>query len=283
MYSLEYPAAKVGDPLALLSTALGGTSIPAGMKWGLRRMYRRYVSARGAACAIPSNQPLKAAYGASLRAAYKQTYEGKPLEWLRTTLQAIAGNRCPSCGGTRPVELDHHLAQTPFPEYAIFPLNLVAMCGPCNKRKSASGGSNIAKAFLHPYLDAIPRVPFFAANVTRTNGTYDVTFTFLPIAISDPLLAERMKHQLERIKINKALCAEVGELLVELAYRIDTEIVDPNGGVIDPTVIATYLEKNADRIERQHRVGFWQAIMSRALATDLVFCSGGYRDLVRHT
>ena len=81
----------------------------------------------------------------------------------------------------------------------------------------------------------------------------------------------------------RALSAEVGELLVELAYRIDTEIVDPNGGVIDPTVIATYLQKNADRIERQHRVGFWQAIMSRALATDLVFCSGGYRDLVRHT
>jgi len=280
MYSLEYPAAEIGDPFALLSTALNGP-LPVGMKYSLRRIYRRYIAAGGAGCLIPPNQPFRAAYGPTLRAAYKQTHEGKSLEWVRTKLQAVAGNRCPSCGGARPVEIDHHLAQAPFPEYAIFPLNLVAICGPCNKRKSAGRHTNIANAFIHPYFDAVPKVAFFSATVTRTSGTYNVTFTFVPAAIGDAMLRRRMRHQLERIKINKALSSEVGELLVELALRIDSEIVEPNGNVIVPPVIATYLRKNADRIERQHRVGFWQAIMSRALADDAAFCSGGYRDLIR--
>lgn len=216
----------------------------------------------------------------SLRAAYKKTYEDKPLYWLRTELLAVAGNRCPSCGGARPVQLDHHLAQTPFPEFAIFPLNLVAMCGPCNQHKSASTGKTVATAFIHPYLDQIPAVSFLTPTVTRANGSYVVSFAFAPAAIADAVLAKRMARQLERVDFNKALLTEVGELLSELALRIEREIVDLNGGLVDQPLIEAYLLGNADRIEEQHRVGFWQAIMSRALAADASFCSGGYRDLL---
>lgn len=279
MYTLLYPEKKVGDPFAVLKSALG-TTVPKPMEKKLRALYLAYSIGKGAACNITEDVPSRITYGAMLRVAYKKTYEGKQLYWLRTELLAVAGNRCPSCGGARPVTLDHHLAQTPFPEFAILPLNLVAMCGPCNQHKSASTGKTIATAFIHPYLDQIPTVSFFTPTVERANGSYTVSFAFTPTAIPDTVLAGRMARQLKRVDFNKALLPEVGELLNELALRIEDEIVQPNDGVIDQAVIEAYLHANAARIEKQHRVGFWQAIMSRALANDAGFCSGGYRDLL---
>jgi len=246
----------------------------------LRPLYLAYFNGKGAGCNITEDKPFRDKYGAKLRVAYKKTYEGKELYWLRTALQSVAGNRCPSCGGARPVTLDHHLAQTPFPEFAIFPLNLVAMCGPCNQRKSATTGKTIATSFIHPYLDNIPAVSFFTATVARADGSYTVSFAFTSADIPDVVLAKRMQRQLDRVDFNKALLPEVGELLNELALRIEHEIVKPNANVINQAVIEAYLNANAARIEKQHRVGFWQAIMSRALANDAGFCSGGYRDLL---
>jgi hypothetical protein len=279
MYTLRYPEEKVGDPFAVLKSGLGA-DVPKPMEQKLCRLYSAYSVARGARCQITADKPFRLKYGGKLRAAYKKTYEDKPLFWLRTELLAVAGNRCPSCGGARPVTLDHHLAQTPFPEFAIYPLNLVAMCGPCNQHKSASTGKTIATAFIHPYLDQIPTVSFLTPTVTRANGSYTVSFAFTPAEIPDAVLAGRMARQLKRVDFNKALLPEVGELLNELALRIGREIVQPNGGVIDQPLIQAYLDANADRIEEQHRVGFWQAIMSRGLANDAGFCLGGYRDLL---
>lgn len=279
MYTLRYPGDKVGDPFDVLKDGLGA-AVPKAMERPLRQLYLRYKSGAGAACNMTENKSFRIKYGADLRAAYKKTYKDKALYWLRTALLAVAGNRCPSCGGARPVQLDHHLAQKPFPEFAILPLNLVAMCGPCNQHKSASTGKTIATAFVHPYLDQIPAVVFYTPTVTRKDGSYTVSFAFSPAAIPDAVLAKRMERQLKRVDFNHALLPEVSELLNELALRIDLEIVQPSGGVIDQPLVEDYLRRNADRIELQHRVGFWQAIMSRALAADASFCSGGYRDLL---
>lgn len=279
MYTLRYPDDKVGDPLDVLKAGLG-TAVPKAMKKQLQLLYLRYEAGAGAACNMAENKAFRIEHGADLRAAYKKTYEDKPLYWLRTALLAVAGNRCPSCGGARPVQLDHHLAQSPFPEFAILPLNLVAMCGPCNQHKSATTGKTISTAFIHPYLDQIPAVAFYTPTVTRMDGSYSVSFEFLPATIPDAVLATRMGRQLKRVDFNKALLPEVGELLNELALRIEIDIVQVNGGVIDQPLIEDFLRRNADRIELQHRVGFWQAIMSRALAADVSFCSGGYRDLL---
>lgn len=279
MYTLRYPHDKVGDPFDVLKAGLGKAA-PKPMEAVLRTLYLDYWLGREAGCNITANKPFRVKYGATLRTAYKKTYEGKALFGLRTELLAVAGNRCPSCGAARPVQLDHHLAQTPFPEFAIFPLNLVAMCPPCNQRKSATTGKTIASAFVHPYLDQIPAVSFLTPTVTRAAGSYTVSFAFLPAAIPDAVLAKRMARQLEKVDFNRALLPEVGELLAELALRLETEVVAPNGGNVDQPLIEDYLRRNADRIELQHRVGFWQAIMSRALAAEASFCSGGYRDLL---
>lgn len=279
MYTLRYPNEKVGDAFDVLSSALR-SDVPTDMKKKLMPLYNAYSAENGVGCNMKSAKKFRLKYGATLKGAYINTYKDKPLFWLRKELRAVAGNRCPSCGGARPVTLDHHLAQEPFPEFAILPLNLVAMCGPCNQKKSASTGKTIATSFIHPYLDEIPKVKFFEATVLRKDGTYTVDFAFTSENIQDGVLADRMSRQLNKVDFNESLLPEVGELLAEWALRIEDEIVEPNKGKVNQELIKSYLNKNATRIEKQHRVGFWQAIMSRALANDAEFCSGGFRDLL---
>ena len=134
MYTLRYPHEKVGDPFDVLKSGLGA-DVPAAMEKELRPLYLAYSKGKGLGCNMKAARLFRLKYGAVLRTAYKNTYKDKSLFWLRRALQSVAGNRCPSCGGARPVTLDHHLAQKPFPEFAAFPLHLVAMRDPCNRRK----------------------------------------------------------------------------------------------------------------------------------------------------
>ncbi|SEH12643.1 hypothetical protein SAMN05428974_0526 [Sphingopyxis sp. YR583] len=276
MHSLTYPIEKAGCPVAILRDTLGDKLSQAEMR-KLGRLYLLYVKKRGLACRLKASTAFAGAQGDWLRSAYKATYKDKPLEWLRTALLAVAGNRCPSCGGTRPVELDHHLPKSEYAEYSVFPINLAAICGPCNKSKLAKVGATVETSFLHPYLDRIPEVAFLDAATHRSNGSYLLRFAFTGGAVTDPLLALRMKNQFGQIDMDASLAAEITELLSELACRFEDELEDPAGTPASPELVRAYLERSAKRVERQHRVGFWQAIMLRALANDASFCGGGYR------
>lgn len=70
-------------------------------------------------------------------------------------LLMMPGTKCPYCGGNGEIEnLDHFLPKVHFPQFAIFPYNLVPSCLRCNQ-----GGDKAAfpkfpgEQFIHPYLD----------------------------------------------------------------------------------------------------------------------------------
>ena len=44
-------------------------------------------------------------------------------------------NKCPFCGVGRVSTLDHYLPKTKYPTYAVTPVNLVACCAECNKKR----------------------------------------------------------------------------------------------------------------------------------------------------
>lgn len=277
MHSLNYPITAAGCPLAILQAAVGNKLTSAEVR-ELGRRYLLYIRKGGVGCELKASTTFAGVKGDQLRLAYKATYKDKPLAWLRTALLAAAGNRCPSCGGSRPVELDHHLPKGKYAEYAIFPLNLAAICGPCNKSKLAKVGTTLATSYLHPYLDPLPKIVFLDASVARSGGSYRIRFAFRHGAVTPPLLEQRMAHQFGNIDMDGALAAEITELLSEIACKIEDELERPIGTPAEPDLVRTYLHRNAGRIERQHHVGFWQAVMSRALGDDMSFCEGGYRD-----
>lgn len=82
--------------------------------------------------------------------------ESKPE--TRTIYDAIlnvAKEDCPFCGGLgTPKNLDHFLPKAKFPQFSVFPSNLVPVCLDCNlDSKKTSYASTAEEQTLHPYFD----------------------------------------------------------------------------------------------------------------------------------
>lgn len=82
--------------------------------------------------------------------------ESKPN--TRTIYDAIlnsAKEDCPFCGGLgTPKNLDHFLPKAKFPQFSVFPSNLIPVCLDCNlDSKKTSYASTAEEQTLHPYFD----------------------------------------------------------------------------------------------------------------------------------
>lgn len=96
------------------------------------------------------------------------TVETEPMTALRgNLLKRIYVARCPFCGISESSTLDHYLPKERYPEFSVFPENLVPSCAVCNTRKRdriLETGTNV-RMFLHPCYDTIPDVAFLAVSV----------------------------------------------------------------------------------------------------------------------
>ncbi|EJB8411835.1 HNH endonuclease [Acinetobacter baumannii] len=66
-----------------------------------------------------------------------------------------AKEECPFCGGLGvPKNLDHFLPKTKFPQFSVFPINLIPACLDCNlDSKKVSYATSEDEQTIHPYLD----------------------------------------------------------------------------------------------------------------------------------
>ncbi len=103
----------------------------------------------------------------ALRHAF--TVETQPMTTLRgDLLKRIIVARCPFCGISESSTLDHYLPKEQYPEFAVFPKNLVPSCAVCNTRKRdriIDEGTDV-RMFLHPCFDTIPDIEFLTVRTT---------------------------------------------------------------------------------------------------------------------
>ncbi|PKN40500.1 MAG: endonuclease [Deltaproteobacteria bacterium HGW-Deltaproteobacteria-18] len=81
--------------------------------------------------------------------------QDKPARPIYDIIMASAKEKCPFCGGIgRPKNLDHYLPKAHFPQFSIFPLNLIPSCRDCNMDgKGHTFATCEEEHILHPYLD----------------------------------------------------------------------------------------------------------------------------------
>lgn len=94
--------------------------------------------------------------GAELNTIYTDFFskKPKPARSIYEDLMSAANEQCPFCGMGEPNSLDHFLPKGRFPQFSIFPSNLVPSCTKCNtdNKKSRFAG-NMDEQIIHPYLD----------------------------------------------------------------------------------------------------------------------------------
>ena len=92
-------------------------------------------------------------------------------------IRDVAGSVCPYCGINRPGTIDHFAPKERFPEFSVYPINLIQCCGECNTRKDEDLAENGNRLFLHAYLDTIPpQSKCLRAVIDWAGGS--ATFTF---------------------------------------------------------------------------------------------------------
>lgn len=84
---------------------------------------------------------------------------------------------CPFCMLGTPDELDHYLSKAEFPEYTLFPPNLIPCCSKCNEIKGKRlRDEQGRREFFHFYFDEMPKKPILLFDYYYTNGRIKTRF-----------------------------------------------------------------------------------------------------------
>jgi 5-methylcytosine-specific restriction endonuclease McrA len=203
------------------------------------------------------------------------TVETAPMTELRgDLLKRTSVARCPFCGISESSTLDHYLPKERYPEFSVFPKNLVPSCAVCNTRKRdriLDEGTNV-RMFLHPCYDVIPVTEFLTVRarleadalilsyrLTRPTGMALRTFKHLKSHFNELDLADRYRRMgLEHLGGQyPALRRAYGS--VENAERVAEKLLE---GAVD--------------FEEVSGPNYWLAKLYRALADNDDFCDGGF-------
>lgn len=209
----------------------------------------------------------------AMRHAYN--VETEPMIALRSELlKRISVARCPFCGIGETSTLDHYLPKEQYPEYSVFPSNLVPSCAVCNtlKRDLILDEKTNVRMFLHPCYDLIPNLEFLAVRtrmeadalilsyrLTRPAGMAPRTFQHLRAHFGKLNLADRYRRMgLEHL----------GEQYPSLrrAYGVSG----------DAERVAEKLIEKAQDFEEVSGPNYWLAKLYRSLASNADFCDGGF-------
>lgn len=116
---------------------------------------------------------------------------------------------CPICGIGRVSTLDHYLAKTLYPTFAITPTNLIPSCKDCNKSKGTSNINSISDMPFHPYYEDIDNIIWLKANIFIKDNTLVANYS-IDSAVKDisQQLYERLNNQLNTYDLKNAYAAQ---------------------------------------------------------------------------
>lgn len=173
-------------------------------------------------------------------------------------------NKCPYCGIDKPRTIDHYLPQSLFPEYSVFPQNLIPCCSNCNSKKGNRWIEEGSRIFINYYYDDLPYDKVFLnANIefTADKAVPKIKFSLLGKNISK-----------ENYELINSHFDKLG-LLDEYQSIIETEVSELRDNVLNNMDLSTEQHvNNANRsletFERLHGVNYWKAVLYRAIDED---------------
>lgn len=147
----------------------------------------------------------------------KNTGQDKVLVYMRNELMdPNLVDKCPYCSINKPSQLDHFMDKSKYGQLATCRLNLVPLCGPCNRLKHDKPYTG----FMHPYYPRVKRgIIFLKADCTIVRGRVSVAFSIDASALNDAALTARLTNQITEINLQSRLRKAVNEFLTHELLR----------------------------------------------------------------
>ncbi len=178
---------------------------------------------------------------------------------------------CPLCGERDVKTLDHYLAKAEFPEFAVFPANLVPSCSDCNKTKLARVPTCHADQTFHPYFDDWGTHRILRARVDVSDAV-SVSFSIESEKSLLESTVARARHHFAALELGALYASKAA---VELVERKETFRRDFLDGV---EVLRDELRFEARSRERTNLNG-WRGALYRGLSESDEFCGGGFENI----
>jgi hypothetical protein len=212
------------------------------------------------------------ATGADLQGNYVYLRNADAANHLREAiLQAARYGRCPMCGQGRVTTLDHYLPKAVFPEYSIFPANLVPACGPCNNKKRTLYEDAGDAIFLHAYYDHLPnRDRFLFAAITAQAVEIAVRFYVQPPPSIGPSMQRRIVSHFGKLGLADYYLQESAIEVSEKRHEV-TRLLDEG---MKATAIKAILRRQASSAAAIRGLNHWRAVLLGALAENTGLCVG---------
>ncbi len=215
----------------------------------------------------------------ALQHAY--TVETAPMTALR---EALIGRpivaRCPFCGIGETATLDHYLPKEKYPEFSIFPPNLVPSCGVCNLRKNdlVVDGKTEVRLFLHPCFDPIPDGQFMRVRTRIRFGILSVTYQMMRPPGMEQATFQRLSSHFDKLNLadryRRMSLGHLGE-----QYR---SFFRAYGTAQDAARVSQKLLESAEEKAEVFGENFWLVLLYRALAANQDFRDGGFEAVRGH-
>lgn len=176
-------------------------------------------------------------------------------------------DKCPFCAQRTVSQLDHFLPKAHYPELSVTPINLVPICGDCNKLKLDEVPSTAETVGSHPYFDDFDGEQWLFARIENTRPIV-ISFFPNPPDTWDAIKSERIKNHFHRLNLSQLYTTHAAEKICNIENQ--NKILFECGG-------AQLLKDNllSSAVSRQkHRINSWQTALYQALANNNSYCNG---------
>ncbi len=177
---------------------------------------------------------------------------------------------CPLCSQRTVSQLDHYLPQSAHPAFTVTPVNLIPICGECNRAKLASEAAQAGDQTFHPYFEDADDDRWLYADVRETRPAALVFHPRPPTNWSE-VKARRIISHFALYKLSELYAShsavEIGDIrfgLLEMAQRNSLQ------------QISDHLRREAGSRAAAH-ANSWRRATYEALADSEWFCGGGFR------
>ncbi len=163
----------------------------------------------------------KDAIHSSFNTAFKKKIKNDELKKVYEECEGI----CPYCGDGKIEEVDHYVPKEDYPEFTLYPNNLIPLCNKCNKKKGSKfiDGQN-RRQFINFYYDNIGSVEFLSVEISFNSMNIKKSTKINYIAdyskIADGYLRRIVQDHYQYLDLlcryNEAAVYEISELIAVL-------------------------------------------------------------------
>lgn len=198
----------------------------------------------------------------------KGYFEGDVVNSIIQSQSIQHRQNCPYCGLDKPRTIDHYLPKDDFPEFSIYPLNLIPCCSYCNQKKSTTWKEDGKRTFINLYFDKVPE---------------SEQFLFLNLEYKDSDLAPYISFEIKNpdnietdlYELIKGHYSTL-DLLREFSEKIEEEI----SNIIDkvthyPKITMYQHQEDFERLQRtytrKYGLNHWQTVLYQNLVSNDAF------------